>query len=27
VIAWANGRSGDGVSNLVGLALDRERLE
>ena len=27
VIAWANGRSGEGVSNLVGLALDRARLQ
>jgi CubicO group peptidase (beta-lactamase class C family) len=26
VIAWVNGRSGGGVSDLVGLALDRARL-
>jgi hypothetical protein len=27
VIAWVNGRSGNGVSDLVGLALDRARLQ
>jgi D-alanyl-D-alanine-carboxypeptidase/D-alanyl-D-alanine-endopeptidase len=27
VIAWVNGRSGDGVSNLAGLALNRAKLE